>query len=257
MIRTCRRVASLLFCFRELRLCFLRSLSPVRAPINTQLNLGESVTMEDFAQYKAQAKADLTRDTNLDKAADFVAQQKVLLTNPDIPDGLKTTQLKQLNRQVRTWTKKVPDPFRGEAPQVGEDRATDPTKAIMHALVKTLKEEPEEELEAKTPANVRPPKPRVVLTPKPTPTPRRPKPKKPTTPLSGVATLPNTGEFDRILTRSEQDFDRIQKRYQRLKKRTENPESSQPKKKKKTLGKAVKEGLKKGLQEGAKQWLDF
>ena len=220
--------------------------------------------MEDFAQYKAQAKADLTRDTNLDKAADLVAQQRVLLTNPDIPDGLKTAQLKQLNRQVRAWTQKVREPFRGydsPVPQVGEDRATDPTKAIVHALVKTLKEEPEEEpaLEAKTPANVRPPKPRVVLTPKPTPTPRRPKPKKPATPLSGVTNLPNTQEFDRILTRSTKDFDRIQKRYERLKKRTEDNESTprQPKKKKKTLGKAVKEGLKKGIQEGAKQWLDF
>ena len=152
------------------------------------------------------------------------------------------------------------EPFRGyDSPQVGEDRGSDPTKAIVNVLVKTLKEEPEEEpaLEAKTPANVRVPKPRIVLTPKPTPTPRRPKPKKPATPLSGVATLSNTGEFDRILTSSEQQFDRIQKRYQRLKKRTENPESAPPKKKKKTLGKAVKEGLKKGLEEGAKQWLDF
>ena len=211
--------------------------------------------MEDFAQYKAQAKADLTRDTNLDKAEDLVAQRRVLVTNPDIPDALKIAQLKQLNRQVRVWTQKVRDPFRGQGPQVGEDSAADPTKTILHALVKKLKEEPEEEVQ--TPANVRLPKPRVVLTPKPTPTPRRPKPKKPATPLSGVGTLPNTGEFDRILTPSEQDFDRIQKCYERLKKRTENPESSQPKKKKKTLGKAVKEGLKKGLQESAKQWLDF
>ena len=213
--------------------------------------------MDDFAQYKAQAKADLTRDTNLDKAADLVAQRNALLMNPDIPDGLKTAQLKQLNRQVRAWTQKVRDPFRGQGPQVGEDRATDPTKAIVHALVKKLKEEPEEEpaLEVQTPANVHLPKPRVVLTPKPTPTPRRPKPKKPATPLSGVATLPNTQEFDRILTSSEQDFDRIRKRYERLKKRTEDPEGTRPKKK--TLGKAVKRGLKKGLQEGAKQWLDF
>ena len=73
---------------------------------------------------------------------------------------------------------------------MGEDRATDPTKALVHALVKKLKEEPEEPaLEAKTPANVRAPKPRNVLTPKPTPTPRRPKPQVPATPLSGVTTL--------------------------------------------------------------------
>ena len=30
--------------------------------------------MEDFAQYKAQARADLTRDSNLDKASDLVAK---------------------------------------------------------------------------------------------------------------------------------------------------------------------------------------
>ena len=159
--------------------------------------------MSDLAQLKAQAMADLTRDTNLDKAADLAAQRNALLMNPDIPDGLKTAQLKQLNRQVRTWTQKVREPFRGyDVPQVGEDHATDPTKAMVHALLKTLKTEPEEPaLDVKTPANVVPPKPRIVLTPKPTPTPRRPKPKKPTTPLSGMSALPNTGgtsqEFDR------------------------------------------------------------
>ena len=213
------------------------------------------VIMSDLAQLKAQAMADLTRDTNLDKAADLVAQRNALLMNPDIPDGLKTAQLKQLNRQVRTWTQKVREPFRGyDVPQVGEDHAADPTKAMVHALLKTLKTEPEEPaVDVKTPANVVLPKPRIVLTPKPTPTPRRPKPKKPATPLSGVTELTNTGEFDRILTRSEQDFDRIQKRYKRLKKQTEDPESTRPK----TLGKAVKRGLKKGLKDSVQQWLDF
>ena len=213
------------------------------------------VIMSDLAQLKARAMADLTRDTNLDKAADLAAQRNALLINPDIPDGLKTAQLKQLNRQVRTWTQKVREPFRGyDVPQVGEDHATDPTKAMVHALLKTLKTEPEEPaLDVKTPANVVLPKPRIVLTPKPTPTPRRPKPKKPATPLSGVTELTNTGEFDRILTRSEQDFDRIQKRYKRLKKQTEDPESTRPK----TLGKAVKRGLKKGLKDSVQQWLDF
>ena len=128
--------------------------------------------MEDFAQYKAQARADLTRDSNLDKASDLVAKRNVLLADDSIPDALKRAQLKQLNRQVWTWTKKVRQPFTGEVSQVGEDTATDPTKALVHALVKKLKEEPEEILEAKTPANVKPPKPRNVLTPKPTPTPR-------------------------------------------------------------------------------------
>ena len=223
--------------------------------------------MSDFAQYKAQAMTDLTRDTNLDKAADLTAQRRVLLEDASIPDGLKQVRLKQLNRQVRTWTTKVREPFRGyesNVPQVGEDHAADPTKAMVHALLKTLKTEPEEPtLDVKTPANVILPKPRLVLTPKPTPTPRRPKPKKPATPLSGITALPNTRgtsqEFDRILTRSEQDFDRIQKRYERLKKKqqTEDPESTPRQPKKNTLGKAVKRGLKKGLKDGVKQWLDF
>ena len=222
--------------------------------------------MDVFDRYKAQARADLTRDSNLDKASDLVAERNVLLADPDIPDALKRAQLKQLNRQVWTWTKKVREPFSGygsPVPQVGEDTATDPTKALVHALVKQLKEEPEEEkLDVKTPANVKRPKPRNVLTPKPTPTPRRPLPKIPETPLSGVANLPATEKFDRVLQRSERQFDRIKQKYDKLK----NPYKDQgppPKKKKEeaskkeTLGKAVKRGLKKGFEDGVKQWLDF
>ena len=226
--------------------------------------------MEDFAQYKAQARADLTRDSNLDKASDLVAQRNVLLTDDSIPDALKRAQLKQINRQVWSWRKKVRQPFDiSPVPQVGEDTATDPTKALVHALVKQLKEEPKEELALKTPANVKKPKPRNVLTPKPTPTPRRPLPKIPETPLSGVSTLPETKKFDRILGKSEKQFDLIKKKYDKLtnpykdqgpppkkKKEAKEQGSSEPKKKE-TLGKAVKRGLKKGLEEGAKQWLDF
>ena len=142
--------------------------------------------------------------------------------------------------------------------------STDPTKALVHALVKQLKEEPKEEpaLETKTPANVRVPKPRNVLTPKPTPTPRRPQPKIPATPLSGVTTLPETKKFDRILGKSEKQFDLIKQRYDKLKNPYKDQSESDPppkkkKKEKETLGKAVKRGLKKGLEEGAKQWLDF
>ena len=221
--------------------------------------------MDTFDRYKAEARADLTRDSNLDKASDLVAERNVLLADPDIPDALKRAQLKQLNRQVWTWTKKVRQPFSGEVSQVGQDTATDPTKALIHALVKQLKEEPEEEkpaLDVKTPANIKKPKPRNVLTPKPTPTPRRPLPKIPETPLSGVANLPATEKFDRVLQRSERQFDRIKQKYDKL----TNPYKDQgppPKKKKEeaskkeTLGKAVKRGLKKGLEDGVKQWLDF
>ena len=157
-----------------------------------------------------------------------------------------------------TWTKKVRQPFSGEVSQVGEDSATDPTKALVHALVKKLKEEPDEILEAKTPANVKQPKPRNVLTPKPTPTPHRPLPKIPATPLSGVANLPATEKFDRVLHKSERQFDRIKQQYEKLKNPYKDPENTKKKKKEEeTLGKAVKRGLKKGLEEGAKQWLDF
>ena len=214
--------------------------------------------MDSFDRYKAQARADLTRDSNLDKASDLVAERNVLLADPDIPDALKRAQLKQLNRQVWTWRKKVRQPFSGEVSQVGQDTATDPTKALVHALVKQLKEEPEESLETKTPANVRQPKPRNVLTPKPTPTPRRPLPKIPATPLSGVANLPATEKFDRVLHKSERQFDRIKQQYEKLKNPYKDPENTKKKRKEEeTLGKAVKRGLKKGLEEGAKQWLDF
>ena len=115
---------------------------------------------------------------------------------------------------------------------------------MVHALIKTLKEEPEEPaLEVQTPANARLPKPRVALTPKPTPTPRRPKPKKPATPLFGVTTLPNTQEFDRILTSSEQQT--LSCCFQRLKQQDNESTPRQPKKKKKTLG---KERLTRGVR---------
>ena len=220
--------------------------------------------MDTFDRYKAQARADLTRDSNLDKASDLVAERNVLLTDDSIPDALKRAQLKQLNRQVWTWTKKVREPFSGygsPVPQVGEDTATDPTKALVHALVKQLKEEPKEE--PKTPANVKKPKPRNVLTPKPTPTPRRPLPKIPETPLSGVANLPATEKFDRVLQRSERQFDRIKQKYDKLTNpyKDQGPPTKKKKKdepkKKETLGKAVKRGLKKGFEDGVKQWLDF
>ena len=220
----------------------------------------DSFIMDSFDRYKAQARADLTRDSNLDKASDLVAERNVLLTDDSIPDALKRAQLKQLNRQVWTWTKKVRQPFdMGPVPQVGEDTATDPTKALVHALVKQLKEEPKEEIVLKTPANVKKPKPRNVLTPKPTPTPRRPLPKIPETPLSGVANLPATEKFDRVLHRSERQFDRIKQKYDKLKNpyKDQGPPPKKKKEEKETLGKAVKRGLKKGLEEGAKQWLDF
>ena len=95
-----------------------------------------------FLAMKQEAKASLTQDMNLDKAADLAAQRHALLTNPAIPDGLKKAQLKQLNRKVTHWTKKVRQPF-GEGSDVGGlgDDVTDvsPTQNMIKALIKTIK----------------------------------------------------------------------------------------------------------------------
>ena len=77
--------------------------------------------------------------------------------------------------------------------------------------------------------NVRVPKPRNVLTPKPTPTPRRPLPKIPATPLSGIANLPATEKFDRVLHKSERQFDRIKQQYEKLKNPYKDPENTKKK----------------------------
>ena len=80
---------------------------------------------------KQRAKASLTQDLTLDKAADLTAQRNALLEDDSIPDGLKRAQLQQLNRQVRTWTQKVRQPFR-EGSDAGED-------TVIKALIKTIK----------------------------------------------------------------------------------------------------------------------
>ena len=95
-----------------------------------------------FLAMKQEAKASLTQDMNLDKAADLAAQRHALLINPSIPDGLKKAQLKQLNRKVAHWSKKVRQPF-GEGSDVGGlgDDVTDvsPTQNMVKALIKTIK----------------------------------------------------------------------------------------------------------------------
>ena len=77
---------------------------------------------------KQRAKASLTQD--MDKAADLTAQRNEI--NPDIPDGL--AQLQQLNRQVRTWTKKARDPFGSDT-----EENISPTQNMIKALIKTIK----------------------------------------------------------------------------------------------------------------------
>ena len=100
------------------------------------------VKPSDFLTMKQQAKAALTQDMNLDKAADLTAQRNALLLNKDVPDALKRAQLKQLNRQVRVWTKKVREPF-GVSSDAGEVGPTEtdvsPTQNMIKALIKTIK----------------------------------------------------------------------------------------------------------------------
>ena len=87
-----------------------------------------SVPVTDPSNFlKQQAKASLTQDMDLDKAAELTAERNALLTNQDIPDALKRAQLQQVNRQVRTWTKKVRDPF-------GSDDDT-----VIKAFIKAIK----------------------------------------------------------------------------------------------------------------------
>ena len=53
-----------------------------------------SVPVTDPSNFlKQQAKASLTQDMDLDKAAELTAERNALLTNQDIPDALKRAQL--------------------------------------------------------------------------------------------------------------------------------------------------------------------
>ena len=100
------------------------------------------VKPSDFLTMKQQAKAALTQDMNLDKAADLTAQRNALLLNKDVPDALKRAQLKELNRKVAHWTKKVRQPF-GVSSDAGEVGPTEtdvsPTQNMIKALIKTIK----------------------------------------------------------------------------------------------------------------------
>ena len=143
-----------------------------------------------FLTMKQQAKASLTQDMNLDKAADLTAQRNALLLNEDIPDGLKRAQLKELNRKVAHWTKKVRQPF-GESSDTGEVGPTEtdvsPTQNMIKALIKTIKS-PEVDPPVIPKAKRRPVD---DLTPVPTP-PTRPAKKKAKKALGAESTTPLT-----------------------------------------------------------------
>ena len=83
------------------------------------------VSPAKLLQLKQAANSTLMEDMNLDKAADLSAQ------------------LKQLNRKIIYWTKRVRQPF-GDAgtpgrPEADVDTDAGPTQAMVTALIKTIK----------------------------------------------------------------------------------------------------------------------
>ena len=209
------------------------------------------VKPSDFLTMKQQAKAALTQDMNLDKAADLTAQRNALLLNKDVPDALKRAQLKELNRKVAHWTKKVRQPF-GVSSDAGEVGPTEtdvsPTQNMIKALIKTIKS-PEVDPPVIPRAKRRPVD---DLTPVPTP-PTRPAKKAlgVETPLSAPLTPPTRpkkkGQPSTSTPASAPEF-------------TEDRQSSVAKGKqlaKKYLKKKGKELAKKAAKDVTKKWLDF
>ena len=197
------------------------------------------VKLSTFLALKQEAKAALTQDMNLDKAADLSAQRQALLANATVPAGLKEAQLKQLNRKVVHWTKKVRQPF-GEGSDVGgvghDETAVNPTKSMLKALINTIKS-PEA-----TPAAIRKPKRRPVddLTPVATP-PTRPAKKKAKQTLGGYQEPgPSTP-----LTTPPELLDPQEKRKSAMSKG------------KQLAKKYVKKKGKQVALDAAKKWLDF
>jgi len=94
------------------------------------------VSPSQFLALKQKAKAELQQDLNLDKAAELAAQEKVLLMDESIPPAMKTAQLKQLNPQIRLWTKKACQPFAGTTAE--SDIDVGPTQSMVSALVKSI-----------------------------------------------------------------------------------------------------------------------
>ena len=193
-----------------------------------------------FLAMKQEAKATLTQDLNLDKSADLSAQRQALLANADVPAGLKKAQLKELNRKVAHWTKKVRQPF-GEGSDVGgvghDDTAVAPAESMIKALINTIKSP------GATPAvTIRKPKRRPVddLTPVATP-PTRPAKKKAKQALGGYQEPgPSTP-----LTAPPELLDPQEKRKSAVSKGKQL---------------AKKYAKKKGKQvalDAAKKWLDF
>jgi len=203
---------------------------------------GSRVTPKQLQALRERAKVQLQRDMNVEKAAELMAQEQLILMDDTIPPALKMAQLKQLNPQVRHWTQKARQPF-ATITSDESDIDVGPTQSMVSALVKSIQDIKQEPMEViKTPILPKPKKKRKKaddLTPNPTPTPRRAKKRRlPETPLTGIEALdPDTVE--------------------RLQELRESP-SSTPKQ---GIGKAVKRGVKKSLKKSgkelAKSWLDF
>ena len=95
------------------------------------------VSPSQFLALKQKAKAELQQDLNLDKAAELSAQEKMLLMDEKIPPAMKTAQLKQLNPQIRLWTKKARQPFAGSSTDES-NIDVGPTQSMVSALVKSI-----------------------------------------------------------------------------------------------------------------------
>jgi len=205
------------------------------------------ISQSKFQALKERAKAELQRDMNIEKAAELIAQEKLILMDDSIPPALKTAQLKQLNPQVRLWTQKARQPFAAVSGTTS-DIDVGPTQSMVSALVKTIQDiKPEEEEDDfKDISSYEIPRMPLVkkkkrrkaedLTPKPTPTPRRPKRKLPETPLTGIGDL------------SPDSTQRVQRM-----RATTTPRQELGK----AVKRAVKQGLKKSGKELVKNWLDF
>ena len=206
----------------------------------------------EFMALKQQAKSDLTRDSNLDKAADLTAQRNALLMNEDVPPALKRAQLKVLNRKVAHWTKKVRQPF-GTSSQVGEVGPTEtdvsPTQNMIKALITTIKSAPEES--PVIPRAKR--RPVDDLTPVPTPA-TRPAKKKAKQALGAVST-----PLSAPLTPPTRPRKSVQASASPALEPADRSRSVAKGKQltKKYLQKKGKDAAKKAAKDAAKKWLDF
>ena len=237
----------------------MNSIAVSNAAVMADLVSVPVVKPSTFLALKQEAKADLTQDMNLDKAADLAAQRRALLDNDTVPAGLKQAQLKQLNRKVALWTKKVRQPF-GEGSDVGglggDEAAVNPTQTMIKALINTIKS-PEA-----TPTISRPPRrrrPADELTPVSTPPTRQAKKKAKLVlgaPPSGIP-VPTPPARKRLLPPTPGPSSTPLSAPPVLEPTPKSKSKSVADKGKKAVKKYVKKKGRKAAVDAAKKWLDF